>query len=163
MGQAPTRLDFFRVKFAILTLIEHRNQSSYHQSNGSSQKRNCTILDIRKDLGILFRSFRRSFISGPRLVKRRHSSAAHHKHSTMEPVLLRLPRLDPPEDEPKFVLVHVSSAGRRPLDLKLIGTENSTEFAVSCKVATRSTAARLAHGIQFHALVNSGANQISVI
>jgi hypothetical protein len=77
--------------------------------------------------------------------------------------VLRLPRVDPPEDESEFVLVHVSSAGRRPLDLKLIGTENSTEFSVSCKVATRSTAARLTHGLQFHALVNSGANQISVI
>jgi hypothetical protein len=81
----------------------------------------------------------------------------------MEPVLLRLARLDPPEDEPAFVLVHVSSAGRRPLDLKLIGTENSTEFSVSCKVATRSTAARLTLGLQFYALVNSEANQISVI
>jgi hypothetical protein len=81
----------------------------------------------------------------------------------MEPVVFRLPRVDPPEDESEFVLVHVSSAGRRPLDLKLIGTENSTEFSVSCKVATRSTAARLTLGLQFHAFVNEEANQISAI
>jgi hypothetical protein len=77
--------------------------------------------------------------------------------------VLRLPRVDPPVDEPEFVLVHVSPAGRRPLDLKLIGTENSTEFSVSCKVATRSTAATLTLGLQFHALVHEEANQISVI
>ena len=71
----------------------------------------------------------------------------------MEPVVLRLPRLDPPEDESEFVLVHVSSAGRRPLDLKLIGTQGSDVFSVSCKVATRSTEAGLTLGLEFHALI----------
>lgn len=58
-----------------------------------------------------------------------------------EPVVLRLPRIDHGE-EPDFILLHVSTAGHNPLDLKLIGTENSTLFSVSCKVATRSTGCR---------------------
>ena len=52
------------------------------------------------------------------------------------PVVVRLPLVDPPQDEAApFVLVHVSSAGSRPLDLNLIGTDNNSAFAVSCKVA----------------------------
>ncbi|RDL38211.1 Uncharacterized protein BP5553_02551 [Venustampulla echinocandica] len=47
--------------------------------------------------------------------------------------LLRLPRLDHAADEASFVLVHVSSAGRRQLDLKLIGTEQETVFSVALK------------------------------
>jgi hypothetical protein len=55
----------------------------------------------------------------------------------MDPVVVRLPRVDPLEDEaPPFVLVHVASAGSGPLDLNLIGTDNTSGFAVSCKVAT---------------------------
>ncbi|TVY15854.1 hypothetical protein LARI1_G005655 [Lachnellula arida] len=43
------------------------------------------------------------------------------------PVLLKLPRgLAPTE----FVLLHISPQGHRPLDLKLIGTENETVFKV---------------------------------
>jgi len=45
-------------------------------------------------------------------------------------VLLRLPRLD---EEDGVVLVKVSS-GKRPLDLKLIGTEGENVFAVSGKL-----------------------------
>jgi hypothetical protein len=48
------------------------------------------------------------------------------------PVLLRLPRLDHGADQ-ACVLLHVSSEGPRPLDLKLIGTENETVFSLSCK------------------------------
>jgi hypothetical protein len=55
-------------------------------------------------------------------------------NQAMDPVVLRLPRVDPPQDEPPFVLVHVSSAGSRPLDLDLIGTDNDSGFSVSCKV-----------------------------
>jgi hypothetical protein len=54
----------------------------------------------------------------------------------MDPVVLRLPRVDHPQDEPPFVLVHVSSGGSRPLDLDLIGTDNDSGFSVSCKAAT---------------------------
>ncbi len=56
----------------------------------------------------------------------------------MDPRVVRLPRLDHAADEAQFVLLRVSSAGPRPLDLHLIGTENTAVFAVSCKVATRS-------------------------
>ncbi|PMD38820.1 hypothetical protein L207DRAFT_513302 [Hyaloscypha variabilis F] len=51
----------------------------------------------------------------------------------MDPVVLRLPRVDVPQDESQFVLVHVTSAGRRPLDLDLIGTDNNLGFAVSLR------------------------------
>jgi len=44
--------------------------------------------------------------------------------------VLRLPRHD---DESSFVLVHVSSAGPRPLDVKLIGTEGSVPYVASLK------------------------------
>lgn len=50
-----------------------------------------------------------------------------------EPLVLKLPHLDHSAGQPDFVLVGVSSEGRRPLDLKLIGTENETVFSVSCK------------------------------
>ncbi|TVY33388.1 hypothetical protein LOCC1_G008285 [Lachnellula occidentalis] len=43
------------------------------------------------------------------------------------PVLLRLPR---GLAQTEFVLLHISPQGRRPLDLKLIGTENETIFKV---------------------------------
>ena len=49
-----------------------------------------------------------------------------------DPVLLRLPRLDHGSDQ-ACVLLHVSSEGPRPLDVKLIGTENETVFSLSCK------------------------------
>ncbi|KAE9371991.1 hypothetical protein N431DRAFT_234510 [Stipitochalara longipes BDJ] len=51
----------------------------------------------------------------------------------MDPVVLRLPRVDVPQDESQFVLVHVTSAGRRPLDLDLIGTDNDSGFSVSLR------------------------------
>lgn len=47
------------------------------------------------------------------------------------PTVLRLPRLD--QSVAGFVLLHVSSAGRRALDLKLIGTDGESVFSVSCK------------------------------
>ena len=56
----------------------------------------------------------------------------------MEPIVLRLPRVDRQDEDPEFVLVHVSAAGRDVFDLKLIGTEGAEVFSVSCKVATRS-------------------------
>ncbi|TVY27673.1 hypothetical protein LHYA1_G004914 [Lachnellula hyalina] len=43
------------------------------------------------------------------------------------PVLLRLPR---GLDQTEFVLLHISSEGHRPLDLKLVGTENETVFKI---------------------------------
>jgi hypothetical protein len=55
--------------------------------------------------------------------------------AAMEPRLLRLPRVDSSAEENSFVLVHVSSQGTKPFDLKLIGTDNATAFAVSCKGA----------------------------
>jgi hypothetical protein len=61
----------------------------------------------------------------------------------MDPVVLRLPRVDVPQDESQFVLVHVTSAGRRPLDLDLIGTDNNLGFAVSCKVTDRPAGSTL--------------------
>lgn len=47
------------------------------------------------------------------------------------PTVLRLPRLD--QSEPGFVLLHVSSAGRHALDLKLIGTDGESVFSVSLR------------------------------
>ena len=52
--------------------------------------------------------------------------------------VLRLPRQGT-STETDFVLVHVASDGALALDLKLIGTENESVFAVSCKVAIRSS------------------------
>jgi hypothetical protein len=69
----------------------------------------------------------------------------------MDPVVLRLPRIDHPQDEPPFVLVHVTSAGRRPLDVDLIGTDNGYGFSVSCKVADCLAESTLGH--YFHALI----------
>jgi hypothetical protein len=63
VGRALTRLDFF-ASSSRFYLIEHQNQTE-HRQPGQLSKKNSTILDRRKDLGILFRSFRRSFISGP--------------------------------------------------------------------------------------------------
>jgi len=51
----------------------------------------------------------------------------------MDSRIVRLPRLDHAEDESQFVLVRISSVGPRPLDLHLIGTENTAVFAVSLK------------------------------
>lgn len=75
-----------------------------------------------------------------------------------DPLILRLPRVDQPQDEAApFVLVHVSSAGSRPLDLDLIGTDNNSAFAVSCKVATDR---RRVNPWPSFSCVNPGANQI---
>ncbi|KAH8820574.1 hypothetical protein F5884DRAFT_764523 [Xylogone sp. PMI_703] len=50
------------------------------------------------------------------------------------PRVLRLPRLDhAPNSDSEFVLLQVTSAGTKPLDIKLIGTENTGVFAVSLK------------------------------
>jgi hypothetical protein len=70
----------------------------------------------------------------------------------MDPVALKLPRVDVPQDEPSFVLLHVTSAGARPLDLDLIGTDNDAGFAVSCKVTDR-TPGQVNPGPSFHALI----------
>ncbi|RFU33426.1 hypothetical protein B7463_g2936, partial [Scytalidium lignicola] len=49
------------------------------------------------------------------------------------PRVLRLPRLDHAHNsDSEFVLLHVASTGTKPLDIKLIGTENTAVFAVSC-------------------------------
>jgi len=53
---------------------------------------------------------------------------------TMAATLLRIPRSVVTRDEDPFVLLHVSSTGSGALDLKLIGTDNSTVFTVSCKL-----------------------------
>jgi hypothetical protein len=55
------------------------------------------------------------------------SMTAHHR------TVLRLPRVDHGQDEPEFILVHVTSAGHHDLDLKLIGTEGNEVFSVTCK------------------------------
>ncbi|CZR53725.1 related to mitotic apparatus protein p62 [Phialocephala subalpina] len=54
----------------------------------------------------------------------------------MGPTVLSFPRID--DGEPKFVLLHVSSSGARPLDLKLIGSEQSNVFSVSIKESKTS-------------------------
>lgn len=51
----------------------------------------------------------------------------------------RFPRIDAPEGEASFVLLHVSHTGSHPLDVKLIGTESSEAYVVSCKVVRGST------------------------
>lgn len=63
VGQALTRLDFFALSSRFY-LIEHPSQTLRHRPR-QIPKKNSTILESTKDLGILFRSFRRSFISGP--------------------------------------------------------------------------------------------------
>ena len=69
----------------------------------------------------------------------------------MDPVVLRVPRVDNPQDNAPFVLVHVASAGRRPLDVDLIGTDQNAVFTVSCKVTDRPAGSTLGH--HFHALI----------
>lgn len=67
-------------------------------------------------------------------------------------MVVRLPRVDHADDEATFVLLHVSPDGQRPLDLKLIGTENETVFSVSCKVGHRIARLGPTLGPHFHAL-----------
>jgi len=66
----------------------------------------------------------------------------------MDPVVLRLPRAG---EDPPFVLVKVTSAGARPLDVDIIGTDNDAGFSVSCKVTDRPAGSTLGH--HFHALI----------
>ncbi|KAG9233122.1 hypothetical protein BJ875DRAFT_55083 [Amylocarpus encephaloides] len=47
--------------------------------------------------------------------------------------VLRVPRPDHSKDDASFVLLHISSTGRRLLDLKLIGTEEENVFATTLK------------------------------
>ncbi|KAI9053836.1 hypothetical protein LZ554_002784 [Drepanopeziza brunnea f. sp. 'monogermtubi'] len=57
------------------------------------------------------------------------------------PVVVRLPRAGHGED-PSFVLLEVSSAGSNPLDVNLVGTENSTLFSAGLRhnqIATLKT------------------------
>ena len=54
----------------------------------------------------------------------------------LTPLVLRLPRNPSQGNDANFVLVHISSVGSRPLDIKLIGTENETVFATSRKRPT---------------------------
>lgn len=68
------------------------------------------------------------------------------------PVVVSLPRVDHAAEEATFVLLHVSPDGQRPLDLKLIGTENETVFSVSCKVGHRIARLGPTLGPHFHAL-----------
>jgi hypothetical protein len=60
--------------------------------------------------------------------------------------VLRLSRPQHGPDEADFVLVQVIPQGRSPLDVKLIGTESSLVFSVSCRLA-----GTLDH--YFHALI----------
>lgn len=52
------------------------------------------------------------------------------------PTVLRVPRVGHnQDDDPEFVLVQVvSSAGHNDLDIKLIGTQSTSVFSVSCKI-----------------------------
>jgi hypothetical protein len=52
------------------------------------------------------------------------------------PRVLSVPRSDLNEQN-QFVLVHVESAGKRPLDLKLVATDVESVFSVSCKISHR--------------------------
>ena len=65
--------------------------------------------------------------------------------SSTLPLILRLPRIGHSKDGVDFVLVHVSTGGRDLLDLKLIGTESSAVFSISCKVAIASAAGCAPH------------------
>jgi hypothetical protein len=47
------------------------------------------------------------------------------------PRVLSIPRSDLNGDQ--FALLHVESAGKHPLDLKLVGTDGGSVFSVSCK------------------------------
>ncbi|KAF4634002.1 hypothetical protein G7Y89_g4097 [Cudoniella acicularis] len=49
------------------------------------------------------------------------------------PLLRRFPRPDHGSDEAAFVLVQISSDGERPLDVKVIGTEQESVFSVALK------------------------------
>jgi hypothetical protein len=72
----------------------------------------------------------------------------------MDPVVLKLPRVDQPQDdEPSFVLVHVTSAGSHPLDVDLIGTDNDAGFSVSCKVTDLPGRVNPGLGHHVHALI----------
>jgi hypothetical protein len=53
------------------------------------------------------------------------------------PRVLRIPRIGGTEDD--FILLHVSSTIRHPLDLKLIGTDGEEVYSLEGKVATAST------------------------
>lgn len=53
------------------------------------------------------------------------------------PLLVRIPRTDAEADG--FTVVQVSSTGRNPLDLKLIGTDGEDVYFVKGKVARGST------------------------
>lgn len=50
------------------------------------------------------------------------------------PRVIRLPRSDLDDGQGHFVLVHVESAGKHPLDLKLVGTDGESVFSVSGKL-----------------------------
>jgi hypothetical protein len=50
------------------------------------------------------------------------------------PRVIRLPRSDLRGGQDHFVLVHVESAGKQPLDLKLVGTDGESVFSVSGKL-----------------------------
>jgi hypothetical protein len=68
------------------------------------------------------------------------------------PRVLSIPRNDL-NDQNQFVLVHVESAGKHPLDLKLVGTDGESVFSVSCKIShTIGHKARIL-GPQFYALI----------
>ncbi|KAL3421293.1 hypothetical protein PVAG01_07738 [Phlyctema vagabunda] len=54
--------------------------------------------------------------------------------------VLRLPRVDGPADEPAYVLVHISSTkNSEPLDISLVGTENSSVYVASFKRTQTAT------------------------
>jgi hypothetical protein len=69
------------------------------------------------------------------------------------PRVVSLPRKDPSDDQKDFLLVHVTSTGASPLDLKLIGTDETDVFSVSCKLAPGSTTRPGPLDLQIHALV----------
>ena len=50
------------------------------------------------------------------------------------PIVWRLPRLETPADSNNFVLLQISSNGkRRPFDLMLLGTEGEAVYSVTCR------------------------------
>lgn len=55
------------------------------------------------------------------------------------PTLLHIPRHDSGQGEPDFIIVHIATAGQNQLDLKLIGTEGTEAYSVTCRLATGST------------------------
>lgn len=54
------------------------------------------------------------------------------------PRVIRIPRSDLNDDQGHFVLVHVESTGKHPLDVKLVGTDGESVFSVSCKLPSGS-------------------------